>query len=46
MKKKQKTPKQGVRYESPKMKKHDPVKIVQGSGGCSGLYYTSLYYSY
>lgn len=34
-------------YEAPKMTKHDPVKIVQGSdgyGGCSGYYYTTLYY--
>lgn len=31
-------------YVAPQMEKHDPVKVVQGSGGCSGLYYTSLYY--
>lgn len=34
------------KYQSPKMEKHDPVKVVQGSGGCSGYYYTSLYYTY
>jgi hypothetical protein len=32
------------RYVAPKMQKHEPVKVVQGSGGCSGYYYTSLYY--
>ena len=32
-------------YQKPEMTKHEPVKIVQGSG-CSGLYYTSLYYYY
>ena len=31
------------RYAKPTTKKHEPVKVVQGSGGCSGLYYTSLY---
>jgi hypothetical protein len=31
------------KYVKPETKKHEPVKIVQGSGGCSGLYYTSLY---
>lgn len=31
-------------YVAPKMEKHDPVKVVQGSGGCSGYYYTTLYY--
>lgn len=37
---------QGARYAAPAMIKHDPVKIVQGSGDyCSGyLYYTTLYY--
>ena len=29
-------------YVKPTTKKHEPVKIVQGSG-CNGLYYTSLY---
>lgn len=35
-------------YQSPAMKKHEPVKIVQGSSDdCYwSLYYTSLYYSY
>lgn len=34
-------------YTKPEMKKHDPIKVMQGSGGgCSGyLYYTSLYYT-
>ena len=32
-----------VSYQKPEMKKHEPIKIVQGSG-CAGLYYTSLYY--
>jgi hypothetical protein len=33
-----------IHYEPPSMKKHDPVKIVQGSASCgTGLYYTSLY---
>lgn len=31
-------------YVAPEMEKHEPVKIVQGSSSCSGLYYTSLYY--
>ncbi len=39
-----------MKYEVPAMKKHDPVKIVQGSwDDCyywSYLYYVSLYYSY
>jgi hypothetical protein len=30
-------------YVKPTTKKHEPVKIVQGSGHCS-LYYTTLYY--
>jgi hypothetical protein len=30
-------------YVKPATKKHEPVKIIQGSGGCNGLYYTSLY---
>ena len=30
------------RYAKPMTKKHEPVKVVQGSG-CNGLYYTSLY---
>lgn len=34
-----------LKYAPPRMEKHEPVQIVQGSGGgCSGLYYTSLYY--
>ena len=39
----------GIRkdYVAPQMEKHDPVKVVQGSGsGCTGLYYTTLYYYY
>lgn len=32
-------------YKKPEMTKHEPIKIVQGSG-CSGLYYASLYYYY
>jgi len=43
---KEEQPVEKTSYEAPKMKKHDPVKIVQGSGSCGGLYYTSLYYSY
>jgi len=34
-------------YLPPAMKKHEPIKIVQGSGdggGGGGLYYISLYY--
>ena len=31
------------KYVKPATKKHEPVKVVQGSGGCNGLYYTSLY---
>jgi len=31
------------KYVKPTTRKHEPVKIVQGSGGCS-LYYTTLYY--
>ena len=34
------------RYVVPQISKHDPVKVVQGSGGCDGYYYTSLYYYY
>ena len=33
------------KYVKPTTKKHEPVKIVQGSGHCS-LYYTVLYYYY
>lgn len=33
------------KYTKPSVTKHEPVKVVQGSsGGCSGLYYTALYY--
>ncbi|HUI07526.1 MAG TPA: hypothetical protein VL486_11045 [Verrucomicrobiae bacterium] len=34
------------KYVKPATKKHEPVKVVQGSGGggCGSLYYTSLYY--
>ncbi len=45
-----------ARYVTPAMKKHEPIKILQGSeagdyggggsGGCSGLYYVILYYWY
>lgn len=39
---------QKPKYEAPDMEKHEPLKVVQGSGGggggCSGLYYTALYY--
>ena len=33
-------------YVSPKCQKHEPVKLVQGSGDSSScsLYYVSLYY--
>ena len=30
-------------YVKPATTKHEPVKVVQGSGGCNGLYYTVLY---
>jgi len=36
-------------YLPPAMKKHEPIKVVQGSGGGGGgcyLYYVSLYYYY
>ncbi|MFB0564759.1 MAG: hypothetical protein ACETWK_03685 [Candidatus Aminicenantaceae bacterium] len=39
-------------YIPPEMKKHESIKIIQGTGGGSGgssscyLYYTSLYYYY
>lgn len=34
-------------YESPKMSKHEPVKVVHGSGdSCNNLYYVSLYRYY
>ena len=34
------------KYVKTATKKHEPVKIIQGSGGGSscGLYYTTLYY--
>jgi hypothetical protein len=35
-----------VRYTPPSMKKHEAIKIVQGTGHSCGLYYTSLYYYY
>lgn len=31
-------------YIQPSMEKHEPVKIVQGSGSCGYLYYVTLYY--
>jgi hypothetical protein len=32
-------------YQPPAMKKHEPIKIVQGSwDDCGYLYYVSLYY--
>ena len=31
-------------YLPPAMKKHEPIKIVQGSGGGGSLYYITLYY--
>lgn len=34
-------PKKG--YVKPTTKKHEPVKVIQGSGGCNGLYYAALY---
>lgn len=34
------------KYVAPTMEKHEPVKVVQGSGGCSGYYYTALYSTY
>ena len=37
-----------VQYSAPSMKKHEPIKVVQGTGyNCSGyLYYSTLYYNY
>jgi hypothetical protein len=34
------------KYAPPEMERHEPVKLVQGSGGSCSLYYTSLYYTY
>ncbi len=34
------------KYVAPEMERHEPVKVVQGSGGDCSLYYTSLYYTY
>lgn len=31
-------------YVKPATKKHEPVKVVQGSGDSCSLYYTTLYY--
>jgi hypothetical protein len=39
----EKTLKAEKTYEKPSTRKHEPVKVVQGSGGCNGLYYTALY---
>ena len=45
--------KQKIKYVKPCTEKHEPVKIIQGSGrtmipyyysGCGYLYYVSLYY--
>lgn len=33
-----------AKYVKPTTEKHEPVKIIQGSDDCTGLYYTSLYY--
>jgi len=33
------------KYTPPKMEKHPPVKVVQGTGGSSSLY-TVVYYWY
>jgi hypothetical protein len=37
---------QKVKYVKPNTEKHEPVKIIQGSGSddCNYLYYVSLYY--
>lgn len=33
-------------YEVPQMEKHEPLKVVHGTGGgCSSLYYVALYYT-
>jgi hypothetical protein len=37
------TEKQEAKYIKPKTEKHEPVKIIQGSGSCGSLYYVSLY---
>jgi hypothetical protein len=34
------------KYTAPEMERHEPVKIVQLTGGDCSLYYTNLYYSY
>ncbi len=33
-----------LKYTKPDTKKHEPVKVIQGSGGCGYLYYVGLYY--
>ena len=35
-----------ARYVKPKTEKHEPVKIIQGSGDCNSLYYVALYALY
>jgi len=38
---------QKTKYIKPNTEKHEPVKIIQGSGDdCSYLYYVTLYYYY
>jgi hypothetical protein len=32
------------KYVKPATKKHEPVKVVQGSGDSCSLYYVTLYY--
>jgi len=34
------------KYTAPEMERHEPVKLVQGTGGDCSLYYTTLYYGY
>ncbi len=40
------TEKKETNYIKPKTEKHEPVKIIQGSGSCGSLYYVSLYALY
>ena len=41
-----KTALQKAKYAKPKTEKHEPIKIIQGSGECSSLYYVALYVLY
>ena len=43
---KQKSDKQLMDYQAPSMEKHDPVKVVQGTGETYYYTYTYTYYYY